>query len=820
MRNACLALAAVAALGCARAAPVAPPVVAPPPTAPPASAAPLALPAPLAAAPSLPASAVGAIALAANGAVARGEVPGAVIAVVHGGEVVFLQAYGLRSKEPVERPMTVDTVFDLASLTKAVVTAPCVHLLVEEGKVELAAPVARYLPAFGKNGKEGITVAQLLLHTSGLTPDNALGDYRGGRASAFARIDALAPNREPGTKFEYSDVGYIVLGELVEKVAGEPLDAFARGHLFAPLGMDETAYVPGPALVARAAPTERREGSMLEGQVHDPRAQALGGVAGHAGLFSTAADLARFAEMLLAGGRRGEAQVLAPATTRRMVEPHELPGGVKRALGWDVQSGYSGARGELTGGYGHTGFTGTSLWIDPASDSAVIVLTSRLHPDGKGDPRRLRREVATAVARALREGAEPAAATPPAGEVLTGVDVLEREGFARLRGRRVGLVTNLSGKDRRGERTADVLRAAPGVTLVALFSPEHGLGGGGDGAVADGRDARTGLPVYSLYGKRTRPAPEQLRGLDTLVFDLADAGARWFTYETTLAYVLETAAEHHLKVVVLDRPNPLGGVAVEGPVLEPGRTSFIGYHPLPVRHGMTLGELAGLFNREHPIGADLEVVRVEGWRRAQLLDATGLAWIDPSPNLRSLDEALLYPGVGLLEATNVSVGRGTPLPFEQIGAPWIDGPRLAAALAEQRLPGVRFTATSFTPESSAFAGQRCEGVRIRDRGSRALRAGARRPRAGGRAGAAPPGRVGDEEPAPDGGAPAHRRRAAPRGLAGGDGSRLAAGAARLPGDAAEVPALPGVTPTPSAAPPAARVAAPRSGPRRWGTRRG
>ncbi len=339
----------------------------------------------------------------------------------------------------------------------------------------------------------------------------------------------------------------------------------------------------------------------------------------------------------------------------------------------------------------------------------MIVLTSRLYPDGKGDPRRLRREVATAVARGLREETAPAAARH-GGAVLTGIDVLEREGFARLRGRRVGLVTSTSGVDRSGARTADVLHAAPGVKLVALFSPEHGLGGGADGAVGDGRDARTGLPVYSLYGKRTRPTAAQLDGLDTLVFDMADAGTRWFTFETTLAYVLETAAAHHLKVVVLDRPDPLGGVAVEGPVLEPGRTSFIGYHPLPVRHGMTLGELAGLFNGERRLGADLEVVRVEGWRRADLFDATGLAWVDPSPNLRSFDEALLYPGVALLEATNVSVGRGTPRPFEQIGAPWIDGAALAAALGALHLPGVHFTATSFTPASSVFAGERCEGV--------------------------------------------------------------------------------------------------------------
>ncbi len=693
-----------------------PPPPPPPEPPPPASASATAEDAAAATTKSLAPAAFAAIDEAASGAVARGEVPGAVIAVVRGGGVVFLKAYGLRSKEPTERPMTASTVFDLASLTKVLATAPAVHLLVEEGKIALSAPVARYLPSFGQNGKDGVTVEQLLLHTSGLVSDDALSDYQGGRAAAFARIDALPLVSPPGEKLTYSDVGYIVLGELVEKVAGEPLDAFARARLFAPLGMRDTGYDPGPALAARAAPTEPRDGGMLEGQVHDPRAAALGGVAGHAGLFSTAADLARFASMLLGKGRVGETQIFAPATFARMVAPHTLPGGAIRTLGWDVESGSSGLRGELSGGYGHTGFTGTSLWVDPASDVAVIVLTSRLHPDGKGDPRRLRREVATAVAHALRAKATPApvasaaSPAPATAKVLTGIDVLERDGFTQLRGRRVGLVTNPSGVDGHGARTADVLKAAPGVSLTALFSPEHGLGGAADDAVGDGRDERTGLPVYSLYGKRTRPTAAELHDLDTLVFDLADAGTRSFTVETTLGYLLETAAEHHLRVVVLDRPDPIGGVAVEGPVLERSRASFIGYHPVPIRHGMTLGELAGLWNRERAIGADLEVVRVEGWRRGQLLDQTGLRWVNPSPNLRSVDEALLYPALSLVEATNVSVGRGTTRPFEQVGAPWIDGARLAAALAERRFAGVRFTATSFTPDSSVHAGERCGGV--------------------------------------------------------------------------------------------------------------
>jgi uncharacterized protein YbbC (DUF1343 family) len=321
--------------------------------------------------------------------------------------------------------------------------------------------------------------------------------------------------------------------------------------------------------------------------------------------------------------------------------------------------------------------------------------------------------------RAAPSGALPAArsaparsATPEQSAVLTGIDVLERDGFRALRGRRIGLITNATGVDRAGRRTIDVLRGAPDVELRALFSPEHGLQTRADGPVADSADARTGLPIHSLYGDHRRPTARSLRDLDALVFDLQDAGARFFTYVTTLGYALEAASEHHLRMIVLDRPNPIGGVAVEGPLLDPARTSFTGYHPLPIRHGMTLGELARLFNEERRIGADLEIIRMEGWRRGDTIDRTGLAWIDLSPNLRSLPGAVLYPGVALIELTNVSVGRGTGRPFEQIGAPWIDGPALAAALTARALPGVRFQATSFTPNASTHAGAACSGVAI------------------------------------------------------------------------------------------------------------
>ena len=635
----------------------------------------------------------------------KGEIPGVVVLVVRQGKIAFRKAYGWRCKQPTEERMTVDTVFDLASLTKPIATATSVMILLEQGKWELSEPVSRYLPEFAKNGKEAITLEQLLLHTSGLVADNPVADYQNGRKKAWEQICNLRPLTGPGQQYRYSDVNFLVLGELIERQSGEALDVFARKHIFAPLGLRETLFRPDKDLAERAAPTEKRGDHWMRGEVHDPRAYLLGGVAGHAGLFSTAEDLAVFAQMILNGGSYGGRCILKPETVRLMTTPRQLPQG-RRTLGWDASTRFSSDREDTFSArsFGHTGFTGTFIWIDPDHQIALILLSNRVHPDGQGQREidRLRRHVTSLVVASIIKP------TP----VLNGIDVLKRDGFRQLKGRRIGLVTNHTGVDSEGRSTIDLLHQAKGVQLVALFSPEHGIRGEVDRSVADGKDEKTGLPIYSLYGVRKRPTKEQLQGIDTLVYDIQDIGCRFYTYETTIGYILEAAAEHQLKVIVLDRPNPIGGSVVEGPVLDPKLESFVGYHPLPLRHGLTVGELARLFNRERKINADLEVIPIEGWKRSDLFDKTNLLWINPSPNMRTLTAALLYPGVGLLETTNVSVGRGTDRPFEIFGAPWIDGRRLAAALASARLPGLRFVPVRFTPQSSTHAGKECGGVQI------------------------------------------------------------------------------------------------------------
>jgi uncharacterized protein YbbC (DUF1343 family) len=658
---------------------------------------------------------------AVEASIRRGDLPGAVVAVLHDGKVVYREAFGNRALKPEAEPMTVDTVFDMASVTKPIACATSAMLLVEQGKLKTDEPVATYWPEFAANGKEKITIENLLLHTSGLIADNPERDYADGPVKALERICQLKPQTPVGSAFKYSDVNFIVLGEIVGRVSGMPLDQFAKRNIFEPLGMSQTGYRPAESVKLNCAPTEQREGRWMRGEVHDPRSYALGGVAGHAGLFSTADDLLIYAKMILDYGRSASGkQILKPETVKLMTTPRPVPGG-QRAYGWDVDTSYSRNRGTLFPrgkSFGHTGFTGTSIWIDPGTNTAVVFLSNRVHPNGKGNVTPLRGQVATIVAEAV--GYKKIALTPgpsPAGTgeggVLNGIDVLQREKFAGLKGKSVALVTNHTGRDRTGRATIDLLAAADGVKLIALFSPEHGIRGAVDENVKDSKDEKTGLPVYSLYGPRHKPTAELLKGVDTIVYDIQDVGCRYYTYISTLGLILEAGAENKLKVIVLDRPNPIGGVEMAGPVRDQNmESSFVAWHPLPLRHGLTVGELARLFKDERHIDVDLDVVKCEGWHRTDFYDKTGLPWVNPSPNMRSLTQALLYPGIGLLETTNISVGRGTDQPFEWIGAPWLDGPRLAAALAERHVPGVRFVPVSRTPASSTHAKKDCGGIQI------------------------------------------------------------------------------------------------------------
>jgi uncharacterized protein YbbC (DUF1343 family)/CubicO group peptidase (beta-lactamase class C family) len=685
-------------------------------------------------------------------AIADGSIPGAVLLVGHNGEVVYRKAYGDRALEPKREPMTLDTVFDIASLTKVVATTTAVMQLVEQGKVRINDPVEKYLPEFAQNGKDDITVRQLLTHYSGLEPDLDLKTPWEGKDTAYRMAFAETPQVPPGSEFIYSDINFIVLGALVEKVSDEALDGYAQRHMFAPLKMTRTRFVPPAAWRGKIAPTQYDENEhMLRGVVHDPTARRMGGVAGHAGVFSTADDLAKFAQALLNGGDG----ILSALSVEKMTTPEQPPTApVLRGFGWDIDSPYSSNRGDFlpVGSFGHTGFTGTSMWIDPTTQTYIILLTNAVHPRGKGNAIALRSKVATEVAAALSltadekdklrwesitgyNEAQSAARRMSTrnGSVKNGIDVLEERGFDWLKAesppsannaeesgnhakKRIGLVTNQTGVDAQGQRTIDVLAQAPGVSLEAIFSPEHGVTGTLDTTdINNAKDAATGIPVYSVYGATDaarRPPADVMGKLDAVVIDIQDAGVRFYTYETTLGYFLEAAAKAGIEMIVLDRPNPITGSFVQGPVADAGRESFTNYWMVPVRHGMTMGELAKMFNAERNINARLTVVPMEGWQRGDWFDSTGLEWVNPSPNLRSVTEAALYPGVALIEGTNVSVGRGTDTPFELVGAPWIKSKELAAYLNGRGISGVRFVPVTFTPSASAYSDQKCEGVNI------------------------------------------------------------------------------------------------------------
>ncbi len=730
-------------------------------------------------------------------AITEKKMPGAVILVGHKGKIVYRKAFGNRALVPQREKMTVDTIFDVASLTKPIATATSIMILVEQGKIRLNDTIGKFIPEIEDENAKQITILQLLTHTSGFRPGFNLGEKWTGRDGMLAALKKEKLRNPPGTSFVYSDIGFIVLAEIIRIVMSSDIYLFSKNNIYPGLQMKYTQFIPcfrlngdyridgvepnsddhcyiisvSSADRSKIAPTENIKGQnsylgakfegdektgneILRGQVHDPTSYRMGGVAGHAGLFSTADDLARYCQMLLNGGVLDGKRILSAQTVAKMTSPVVISEtGETRGLGWDINTSFSSNRGELfpLGSFGHTGFTGTSVWIDRVSQTFVIFLSNRVHPDGKGNVTDVRAKIATVVASAIEDtpiekfkeaeaqyfaeiapqiekfkvqisNAKPLSNEQPTTNnqqrttdktVLNGIDVLEKNNFKELEGLRIGLVTNQTGRNLNGKLTIDVLHEAQNVKLVALFSPEHGIRGELDQEkITDSKDEKTGLPIYSLYGETRRPKPEQLQDLDAIVFDIQDIGTRFYTYISTLKNVLEESAKAKKPVFVLDRVNPLGGERIEGALADADKLSFVAAHPIPVRHGMTIGELAGMFNAEDKIGADLRVIKMENWRRDMLFDQTNQIWVNPSPNMRSLTQAMLYPGIGLLETTNLSVGRGTDTPFELIGAPWLDGQRLAAHLNEKNLKGVRFVPVRFTANASVFKGENSGGINI------------------------------------------------------------------------------------------------------------
>lgn len=634
----------------------------------------------------------------AHRTITAGQMPGAVVVVGRASGPVFRRAYGAMALEPEREPMPIDALFDLASVTKLFTTA-LVMQAVDEGQLTLESDVGGWVPAL-----RGVTVEELLTHTSGLPAVTPNAAFEQPREEALRAVFADAmERRQPAGRYHYSDIGFLALGELVSAVFAAPLEDLVAERLAEPLGMHDLGFGPierNPRVVpTEYAPRRAAEGEpppMVRGETIDPRAWRLGGVAGHAGLFASADDLARFAEALLDG------RVMSERSRAAMTRPRELPsesGIVRRGLGVDMDP----PAGLSATSFGHGGYAGVWLWVDPSLDLYLVVATHRVHPDGDGRAGPLRTQLARQASEAIGRALPPAEGAP-----ALGIDVLRSEGYERLAGKRIALLTHAAARARDGRRTVDLFAETEALELVRIFTPEHGLESAAEGHVADGRLGS--IPTVSLFGRRRDPPPESLEGIDGIVVDIQDVGARFYTYFATMHRLLRAAAERDLPVWILDRPNPLGD-AVAGPVSRPEPDSFVNHHPLPILHGMTAAEMGRFLAAAEELELDLRPVPMVGWdrrpwRRSQL------RWVAPSPNLPTLEAVRLYPGIALVEGSNVAVGRGTDLPFRRIGAPWLDPDAVLQRLPTIARAGLTIEAEPFSPRSSRHRGRRCEGLRF------------------------------------------------------------------------------------------------------------
>ncbi len=639
-------------------------------------------------------------------AVEDAKAPGAVAYV---GDLEHTHAHiaiGARMIVPENRPAELDTIYDLASITKVMATATSIMLLNESSAVDLNAPVSQYLefPAFAQ-----FTVRQCLTHTAGLNPGKPFYKDCTTIDAMLERYAEMPLNWPPGTRWLYSDVGFMILGRIVEVASKQTLDAFCQAKVFTPLKMKSTTYNPPSKWADKCAATEQCpwRGKLMVGEVHDENAYAVGGVAGHAGLFSTAGDMATFTRALLTG------KILKPDTLKSMLTLGLVPEWPWQGLGWQLDGWPSKNFGFLPtrDGAGHVGFTGTSLWMDKTYGRFTILLSNTCHPSRvTRDTETLRRTFYTAIGKMYY---------PNSANVHTGLDRLLREDFKELRGKRVALLTHQAAIDQLGRHILDVFALAPDVRLVRLFSPEHGLSGQAEAGAAVGSQIGA-VPVISLYGKRSAPTAEELHGIDMFVVDLQDVGARYYTYPATMKACLKACAAARVPVLVLDRPNPVGGAILEGPIAV-NTDSLVCWGAVPARHGMTMGEIAEWFHQTDlkDTGLKLNVSLLDSWVPERLFSQCSLNWIAPSPNIPTPETAILYTGTCLFEGTNVSEGRGTDAPFGTIGATWIDSERLIAAIPAEATVGVKVEAATFTPRSlpgravsPKFQDAACHGVRI------------------------------------------------------------------------------------------------------------
>jgi uncharacterized protein YbbC (DUF1343 family) len=622
----------------------------------------------------------------------------------------FHDACGARQIVPAVRPAHKDTPYDLASLTKVLATTTAVLLLRDEGALDLDGPVSHYLPipAFSR-----FTLRHCLTNTAGLVAGMPYYKESASINEMLQRCSALDLSWPPGTHRRYSDVGFMILGKVVELAARDSLDAFCAKRIYAPLQMRHTAFNPPKAWADACAATENCpwRKKVMVGKVHDENAYAVGGVAGHAGLFSTAEDIARFCRALVSG------KLLSEKSVVEMSRLGQVPFYPWQGLGWRLDPWAGAGEGFLPvrTAIGHTGWTGTSLWIDLDRGLFVILLANTCHPSrDKRDTETLRRVFHAAVAREFY---------PNRSNTHSGLDRLLHENFEPVRGKRLGLLTNQAAVDQLNRPILDVLALDPAVNVRVVFSPEHGFSARAEAGehVSSETGKGSAPPIISLYGKQKKPTAEQLKNVDLFVIDLQDVGSRYYTYMATMRDCLEVCAEAGKPVLVLDRPNPTGGEVLEGPIATETK-SLTCCAAVPARHGMTMGELALFFRKTMPGGERLKltVSQLDAWPRRLLFTQCALPWVPPSPNIPTPETALLYAGMCLFESANLNEGRGTETPFYVVGAPWLDAQAVIANVAPEDHAGCSLEPIAYTPRSipgkasdPVYRDKPCKGIRIK-----------------------------------------------------------------------------------------------------------
>ena len=640
-------------------------------------------------------------------AVEESKAPGAVLYVGDLSKTLGHEAVGYRQKVPEVKRVRKDTLYDLASLTKVIATTTAIMQLQENEMLSLDDRVRDYVPAPGFGD---MTLLEIITHTSGLISGS--GVYYTTMFSLEEMLHHYAlegVERLPDVEHVYSDVGFMLLGKIVEVVSRTTLDEYCRKNIFVPLGMKRTGFNPPDSWKKNCAATEddkRWRNRLIVGEVHDENCSSLGGVSGHAGLFSTAEDIARYCRGLLS------AKLLKPSTLEKMIALGIKPLYPWQGIGWQVDPWSSKSIGFLPSrrAFGHTGWTGVSMWLDPDKGIFSILLSNTCHPSRKTrNNTDLRRIVHTAVAKKYY----------PLTNAHSGLDRLTRENYGKINGHRIAVLTNHAAIDQSGRHILDVLPYAPELELKRLYSPEHGIRGQAEaGEKVGGQESP--VPVTSLYGKQKAPTREELKGIDLFVVDLQDIGARYYTYMATMKACMKACGEAKVRVLVLDRPNPLGGVALEGPIAD--RTdSLVSCSAIPIRHGMTMGELATWFAQRdlRSLRVKLTVNYLDNWQPYRYFDECSLPWKPPSPNMPSADTALLYIGTCLIEGTNLNEGRGTDTPFSIMGAPWLKAKKVLAELSKADQIGLKLSAIKYTPRSipgkstnPKFKDEECQGIRL------------------------------------------------------------------------------------------------------------